>query len=138
MRLWSFATGLATCWMATVVAILLSTSIVLAQDGHYLVFFDYERTLVTAEGQKVLDQAVAEFKSGRAQRINVIGHTDSAETSPDLLSAARSQAIASVLIAKGVPVEKIEMSGSGAKRQMAPTKPRTKEPINRRAEVILK
>lgn len=100
-----------------------------------MVFFDHNSALVSAGAQRLLDFAVADLNGGKVKTVSINGHTDASERQPDVLSMARSEAVASVLIAKGVALEKIKMTASGSKAPMAP---KAKDPQNSRVEVILR
>lgn len=124
--------------IAAAIAVLVSASHLTAQERPLMIFFDYDSALVSEEAQKLLDFAVEDLKGGRAKSVSINGHTDASEKASDTLSLARSHAVASVLIAKGIAVNKMQLVGSEAKSPLVKTAPGQKEPQNRRVEVVLK
>lgn len=111
-----------------------------AADTHYIIFFDYDSAVLIPAGKDVAKEAAQTYKDKGAARIDVAGHTDTAEAagSAPTLSKQRADAIAAELSRLGVPASAITAEGRGAREPLAPTGPATREPMNRRATITLK
>ncbi len=107
-------------------------------EGMFLAFFDFDRSVLTDSGRKVV-AAVAEqaLKRNDLRAIRIVGHADT--SGPDAynqrLSERRAASVKAALVEKGVDAALIETSGMGEKSPMVQTPNNTREPANRRAEV---
>ena len=54
------------------------------------------------------------------------------------LSLRRAQSVKAELIRDGVPAAAVDIHGYGEQKPLVPTGPNTREPQNRRVEIILK
>lgn len=77
-------------------------------------------------------------------KVTVIGHTDSVplQTSNPLssnqrLSEARAQTIADLLIAQGVPADRVSAEGRAATQPVAPNDTKQGRALNRRVEILI-
>ena len=104
----------------------------------YLVFFDWDRDVVTPEARQILQEAAANFSKGNFSAIQLIGHTDtSGPADYNLgLSQRRAARAAAVLVLQGVPEGKIDISWKGQTQPLVPTGDGVREPQNRRAEIV--
>jgi len=104
----------------------------------FLVFFDWDRSAITAEGMQIVQQAAAAYKSGAPVRLQVTGYTDRSG-SPGYnqrLSERRANAVANALVRLGVPKSDMAVSGRGENDNRVPTADGVREPQNRRVEIV--
>ena len=104
----------------------------------FLVFFDWDRANITAEGGRIIEQAAAAYKSGAPVRLQVTGYTDRSG-SPGYnqrLSERRANAVASALARLGVRRSDMAVAGRGENDNRVPTAPGVREPQNRRVEIV--
>jgi outer membrane protein OmpA-like peptidoglycan-associated protein len=105
----------------------------------FQVFFDFNKSDITAAAAKVIQQASDSVKAGNLTQINVTGHTDTVGSAKynQALSERRAVAVKQQLIADGVPNNEIATSGVGKSGLLVPTADGVREPQNRRAEIVL-
>ncbi|WP_297800234.1 OmpA family protein, partial [uncultured Brevundimonas sp.] len=101
------------------------------------VYFDFDRSDLTAEARSVVTQAANYAKTGAPTQILVVGHTDtSGNAAYNLrLSNRRSQTVADALVAQGVNGGVISLDGKGETALAKPTADGVREPLNRRATI---
>ena len=105
----------------------------------YTVLFHWNRAEVNTAGTSVLDRVLADAKSKSATtNISATGYADSSgsEDYNQKLSLKRADTIREYLIKGGMPAEQITVSGRG-EADAVPTAENTREPANRRVEIIL-
>jgi outer membrane protein OmpA-like peptidoglycan-associated protein len=106
----------------------------------YLVFFDWDKSNLTPRATQIIAQAASTSKTSAVTTLDVSGYTDTSGT-PDYnmgLSERRAKAVATQLVADGVPQSEIEIHAFGETHLLVPTGPGVREPQNRRVEIILK
>ncbi|HEV2678167.1 MAG TPA: OmpA family protein [Aliidongia sp.] len=105
----------------------------------FQVFFDFNKSDITAAAAKVIQQATDSVKAGHLTQINVTGHTDTVGSAKynQALSERRAAAVKAQLISDGVPSSEIATSGVGKTGLLVPTADGVREPQNRRAEIVL-
>ncbi len=110
-----------------------------APKKNFLVFFDFDRSNITADAQKVITEAAAAAKAGNVSRIQLTGHTDrSGSDQYNLaLSVRRGEAVKQALIRQGIPAASIAVIGRGESQPLVPTADGVREPQNRRVEILL-
>ena len=88
---------------------------------------------------EVIDKAL-EIASRPASEVMVIGHTDTVGglEANDKLSLRRAEAVRDILVAAGVPGEKIELAGRGERETLVKTGDEVAEPRNRRVEISVR
>lgn len=103
----------------------------------FVVYFDWDRSDLTAEARSVVTQAANYAKSGAPTRVLVVGYTDtSGSAAYNLgLSNRRSRTVADALVAQGVNGGVIALDGKGETNLAKPTADGVREPLNRRATV---
>jgi OmpA-OmpF porin, OOP family len=105
----------------------------------YLVFFDFDKSNITPEADRVIQQAAANAKQGNVSRIQATGHADRA--GPDkynmALSIRRANAVKAALVRQGIPEGQIVVIGKGETEPLVPTPDGVREPQNRRVEILL-
>jgi OOP family OmpA-OmpF porin len=107
------------------------------KEAMYLVFFDWDSSVVGQGGSSVLDAVVKEINSRGVKHINVVGHTDRSgpESYNDALAMRRAEAVKRELISRGVPAEMISTSGRGEHELLVQTADDVREPANRRSVI---
>ncbi|QDH72190.1 OmpA family protein [Brevundimonas sp. M20] len=107
------------------------------QDREFVVYFDWDRSDLTAEAQSVVTQAANYAKSGRPTRILIVGHADTSGSAAYNigLSNRRSRTVADALVAQGVNGGVISLDGKGETDLARATADGVREPLNRRATV---
>jgi outer membrane protein OmpA-like peptidoglycan-associated protein len=104
----------------------------------FLVFFDWDKATVTAEGLRIIQQAAEAYRSGAPVQIQVTGYADRSG-SPGYnqrLSERRANAVAGALARLGVPRSDMMVSGRGENDNRVPTADGVREPQNRRVEIV--
>lgn len=103
------------------------------------ILFDFNSYLLKPQSMAVLDSVVDFLKSNKYRRIIVAGHTDNigSESYNDRLSRLRAKAVASYLLAKSIPPEKIKVVGYGERRPKVPNDTEAHRAQNRRVEIIV-
>jgi OmpA-OmpF porin, OOP family len=110
----------------------------MAQRRVFLVFFDWDRATITAEGMGIVQQAAEAYRSGAPVRLQVTGYADRSG-SPGYnqrLSERRANAVAAALSKLGVPRNDMMVSGRGENDNRVPTADGVREPQNRRVEIV--
>jgi outer membrane protein OmpA-like peptidoglycan-associated protein len=101
-----------------------------------MLFFDLGKVDISPAGEKTIAAFVDAFQKARDGRVQVVGHTDSAEASV-VLSRARAVAVKMRLMGSGIPPDRIVDVGNGDDRPLVATPPGKREPQNRRVELVL-
>jgi outer membrane immunogenic protein len=104
----------------------------------FIVFFEFDKSSLTADGKKVVDAAAAAFKAGKSG-IAISGYTDLAGTQQYnlALSKRRAETVKAALVKDGVPVSAIDESWHGKENPRVPTADGVREPQNRRVEITM-
>jgi hypothetical protein len=104
----------------------------------YLVFFDFNKSNLTAAAIKIVDQAAAEAAAGKAAQLTVTGHTDTvgSDAYNMRLSRRRAESVAAQLEKDGIPSGEIEIVAKGKRDLLVPTADGVKEPQNRRVSIV--
>ena len=105
--------------------------------GPFLVFFDWDRSVVTAEAASILDRAAEQYMATGQTRIVLAGHADKSG-SDDYnvkLSQRRADAVKAYLAGKGVGGDAIGTEAFGEGRPLVDTADGVREPQNRRVEI---
>jgi OOP family OmpA-OmpF porin len=105
----------------------------------FLVFFDFDRSNITTEADRVIREAAANSKRGSVSRINVTGHADrsGSDRYNMALSMRRADAVKAVLVREGIPANQIAVVARGESQPLVPTADGVREPQNRRVEIVL-
>ncbi|MDZ7936995.1 MAG: OmpA family protein [Rhodoferax sp.] len=100
-------------------------------------FFDFDKSVLKAEGKAKLDDLVGKVKGINLEVIIAVGHTDT--TGPDgynqKLSVARSEAVKAYLVSKGIEKNRVYTEGKGEKQPVADNKTKEGRAKNRRVEI---
>jgi outer membrane protein OmpA-like peptidoglycan-associated protein len=108
----------------------------------FIVFFDFNKSNLTAEAQSVVTEAVKTAKNGvcgAVTRILVTGHTDTvgSDSYNMALSVRRAQSVKDEMVRQGMDGSSIATEGKGFHDPLVPTGPGVREPQNRRAVIDL-
>ena len=100
-------------------------------------FFDFDKSVLKAEGKAKLDDLAGKLKGISLEVIIAVGHTDSVGTDAynQKLSVARSEAVKAYLVSKGVEKNRIYTEGKGETSPVADNKTAEGRAKNRRVEV---
>jgi outer membrane protein OmpA-like peptidoglycan-associated protein len=109
------------------------------QAASFMVFFDWDRSNLSAQALNTIRQAAGAFKAKGSARIVATGHTDT--SGPDnynmALSLRRANAVKDALVREGVPAAAIAVIGRGESQLLVQTGDGVREPQNRRVEIVL-
>lgn len=106
----------------------------------FLVFFDWDKTNITASANDVLDAVAKEIKSRQdVKHIIIVGHTDTSGSVKynDKLSIRRARAIKDALVSRGLADRLIDVEGRGKHDLLVKTPDGVREPANRRGQITL-
>ncbi|MDG6094526.1 OmpA family protein [Acetobacter sp. AN02] len=111
----------------------------------YLVFFDWDKSNLTPRARQIVAEAAQASTHVQTTRIEVNGYTDNSAAHPGArgqkynqgLSIRRANSVKAELVRDGVPATAIDIHGYGEAHPLVPTGPNTREPQNRRVEIIL-
>jgi iron complex outermembrane recepter protein len=105
--------------------------------GPFIVFFDWNKSVVTPEAASILQASAKAYKETGQARINLSGHADKSGTDVynEALSTRRSEAVKAYLIGQGVPADAIAASSFGEGKPLVETADGVREPQNRRVEI---
>jgi OmpA-OmpF porin, OOP family len=108
-----------------------------AAPEKFLVFFDWDKAVVTPEGRRVVASAAEAYKTSGRATIVATGYTDL--SGPPAynykLSERRAAAVKAELVRLGVPATSITTIGRGENDPLVPTKDGVREAQNRRVEI---
>ena len=110
-----------------------------APPRQFVVYFEFDKSDLTPEGAKVVQDAAAAYKQTGSARIAVTGYTDLAGTQRYnlALSKRRADTVRSALVRQGVPDGAIAEAWRGKENPAVPTPDGVREPRNRRVEIVL-
>src|SRR5262245_58469019 len=105
----------------------------------FMVFFDWDRSNLSAQALATIKQAADAFKTKGNARITATGHTDTSgpEAYNMALSLRRANAVKDALVREGVPAQAISVIGMGEKGLLVQTGDGVREPQNRRVEIVI-
>jgi OOP family OmpA-OmpF porin len=105
--------------------------------GPFLVFFDWDRSAITAEAASILDRAAEQYRATGQTRIALAGHADKSGSDDynAALSQRRADAVKAYLAGKGVGGDAIATEAFGEGRPLVDTADGVREPQNRRVEI---
>ncbi len=111
-----------------------------APSRSYLVFFDWDKATLTDRARGIIKEAADNSRKVQYTKIEVNGFTDTSGTPAynKGLSVRRAQAVAAELVKNGVARNSIAIQGFGDTKLLVPTGPNTREPQNRRVEIIIR
>ena len=110
-----------------------ATKVTYAADA----FFDFDKSVLKAEGKAKLDDLVGKVKGINLEVIIAVGHTDSvgADAYNQKLSVKRSDAVKAYLVTKGIEKNRVYTEGKGEKQPVADNNTAAGRSKNRRVEI---
>jgi outer membrane protein OmpA-like peptidoglycan-associated protein len=105
--------------------------------GPFLVFFDWDRSIITPEAAAILDRAAEQYAATGQTSIALGGYADKSGK-PDYnvaLSQRRADAVKAYMVGKGVADGVITTEAFGETRPLVDTADGVREPQNRRVEI---
>jgi outer membrane protein OmpA-like peptidoglycan-associated protein len=105
----------------------------------FMVFFDWDRSNLSAQALNTIKQAAAAYKSKGSARVTATGHTDTSgpEAYNMALSLRRANTVKDALVREGVPATAISVVGRGKSMPLVQTGDGVREPQNRRVEIVI-
>ena len=102
--------------------------------------FDFDKSVVRADGKKSIDDALAKLRGVDLEMVIATGHTDSVGTDAynQKLSERRAAAIKDYLVSKGIPGSKVTTIGKGESQPVATNKTAEGRQKNRRVDIEFK
>lgn len=102
----------------------------------YNVYFDWDKSVLTADAHKIIDQVASQVKSSNS-RVALTGKADlSGSDAYNLkLSHRRADTVRQALVADGVPADRIDERWVGMREPPVPTAAGVREPRNRVVEI---
>ena len=81
----------------------------------FMVFFDWDRSNLSAQAQSTIQQAAQAYKTRGSARVTATGHTDTSgsEAYNMALSLRRANTVKDALVQNGVPAQSISVIGRG-------------------------
>jgi iron complex outermembrane receptor protein len=112
---------------------------VVEQKRSFQVFFDFDKSNITAAAAKTIQAASDAIKAGNVVQITVTGHTDTVGSAAynQGLSERRAASVKAELVHDGIAGGEITTIGVGKTGLLVPTADGVREPQNRRAEIVL-
>jgi outer membrane protein OmpA-like peptidoglycan-associated protein len=110
-----------------------------AQAQDFTVYFDFDRWNLTADGARVVDQAIAQAQQAGPAQIQVGGFTDLAGSASYNYALAQSRAVTvrNYMVARGIPTEQIMVQSFGKNDPRVRTPDGVREAQNRRVEIVI-
>ena len=110
-----------------------------APASDHTVYFDFDSWTLKAEQLKVLDDVIANARSGGQANINIVGHTDTSGPSDynQKLSVRRANVVVEALVQMGARRNALHASGVGETDLAVQTEDNVKEGQNRRTVITL-
>ncbi|WP_428668428.1 OmpA family protein [Reyranella sp.] len=105
----------------------------------FMVFFDWDRSNLSAQALNTIRQAAGAYKTKGSARITATGHTDTSgpENYNMALSLRRANTVKDALVREGVPATAIAVIGRGEAGLLVQTADGVREPQNRRVEIVI-
>ena len=106
---------------------------------NYVVFFDFDKSVLTPEAREVVSKAVETAKMHGPVHITITGHTDTVGSHRynQALSERRANAVKNEMVRMGMNSAEISAMGRSFDDPLIPTGPGVREPQNRRAMIDL-
>ena len=100
-------------------------------------FFDFDKSVLKAEGKAKLDDLVGKVKAINLEVIIAVGHTDwiGSDAYNQKLSVRRAEAVKAYLVSKGIEKNRIYTEGKGEKQPIADNRTKEGRAKNPRVEI---
>jgi outer membrane protein OmpA-like peptidoglycan-associated protein len=104
----------------------------------FIVFFDWDKSNIRADAQRVIEAATAYAKRRGFVRVSLAGHADRSGTSRYNmgLSLRRAAAVKAAFVKLGIRALNIAAVGRGESQPLVATRDGVREPRNRRVEIV--
>lgn len=104
-----------------------------------MVYFNWDRSNLTDQARAVINAAVNEARNCGVASVSIDGFTDrSGAAAYNVgLSERRARAVRDEMVRLGVPAAAISLNAFGETRPAVDTPDGVREPLNRRAEVLI-
>lgn len=111
-----------------------------SRPATFMVYFLEGKDQLTPESDSEVARIFDELASRPDPEIWVIGHTDAVGSMQynDQLSLQRAERVRDDLVARGIDVDRIDVSGRGKREPLVPTSEGISEPKNRRVEIYVR
>ncbi len=105
----------------------------------YIVYFPFDRSELTPEAAAVIRAAADYAHAGKGAHSAIVGYTDTSGSAAydEALSERRARAVADALGSDGVETTTLDVSWKGKTELAKPTADGVKEPLNRRATIVV-
>ena len=106
----------------------------------FTLYFVENKDEFTEESKKIVDSVFAEIARRPVPDVIVIGHTDTVgnDAANDALSRQRAEVVRNAFVARGLPADKVVVTGRGRRELAVPTGDGVSEPRNRRVEILVR
>jgi outer membrane protein OmpA-like peptidoglycan-associated protein len=106
----------------------------------FVLYFESDTIGLTHESRKLLPEIVKTIKDRKPNEVYVVGHTDRVGAEPYnlQLSSKRAHCVRDLLISSGIKSDALVVSFRGEAIPLVYTEDEVAEPLNRRAEVIVR
>ncbi len=106
---------------------------------NFVVYFNFDKYDLTPDARRTVQDAAAAFRQSGSARISIDGYTDLAGSALYnlKLSKRRADTVHAYLVQLGVPDGAIAENWHGKENPAVPTPDGTREPRNRRVEIVL-
>jgi outer membrane protein OmpA-like peptidoglycan-associated protein len=110
-----------------------------AMAPSFMVFFDWDRSNLSAQALNTIKQVADAYKTKGSARVTATGHTDRSgpENYNMALSLRRANTVKDALVRDGVPGGSIVVVGKGEAQPLVQTPDGVREPQNRRVEIVI-
>lgn len=104
------------------------------------VTYDTGSAVLKPQAKAALDKLATTITDFNSTVIHVVGHTDSvgAPENNQGLSERRASSVASYLISRGVPAQRLRQEGRGERELLVRSGDNVNEPRNRRVDIVIK
>ena len=108
-----------------------------AENAMYLVFFNWDSTVLGSGALNVLDAVSDEVAANTPNAINIVGHTDTSGPTDynDRLARKRAEKVKAALVERGIDASLINLSSKGESELLVATPDNVREPANRRVNI---
>jgi outer membrane protein OmpA-like peptidoglycan-associated protein len=108
-----------------------------AKTNTFEVFFDFNRSILSEAGRKILQEAANSARQGNASGVTLAVHTDPAGPGGDDLARRRFDVVKAELVKGGMAADDIKRIGIDPADALASGSDGVLDPQNRRTEIIL-
>ena len=105
----------------------------------YLVYFDFDKSNLTPEGRRTVDQLIADLKAAGGSTVHIVGKADRSGSNPynQRLSERRAKTVTDALAKAGIAVSRITASAVGETQPPVATADGVREGRNRVVEITV-